>query len=44
MHSDIDCRYCHNSIDNSKEMDLPKVNVCINCHSTMEEDAALNIY
>jgi hypothetical protein len=28
----IDCKYCHNSVANSKSAGLPTVNVCMNCH------------
>ena len=28
----IDCKYCHNSVNNSKSAGLPTVNVCMNCH------------
>jgi hypothetical protein len=28
----IDCKYCHNSVTESKSAGLPSVNVCMNCH------------
>ena len=28
----IDCKYCHNSVTESKTAGLPTVNVCMNCH------------
>jgi hypothetical protein len=28
----IDCKYCHNSVTQSKKAGLPTVNVCMNCH------------
>jgi mono/diheme cytochrome c family protein len=28
----IDCKYCHNSVTESKTAGLPSVNVCMNCH------------
>ena len=28
----IDCKYCHNSVEESKTAGLPSVNVCMNCH------------
>lgn len=31
-HSQIDCKYCHNSIDNSKNTNLQGGGVCLNCH------------
>ncbi|HIP32624.1 MAG TPA: c-type cytochrome [Crocinitomicaceae bacterium] len=28
----IDCKYCHNTVTESKTAGLPTVNVCMNCH------------
>ena len=28
----IDCRYCHNTVTESKTAGIPTVNVCMNCH------------
>jgi mono/diheme cytochrome c family protein len=28
----IDCKYCHNTVTESKTASLPSVNVCMNCH------------
>ncbi|WP_341899705.1 cytochrome c3 family protein [Fluviicola taffensis] len=28
----IDCKYCHHSVDNGKTASIPSVNVCMNCH------------
>ncbi len=28
----IDCKYCHNSVTESKHAGIPTVNVCMNCH------------
>ena len=28
----IDCKYCHNSVTESKTAGIPSVNVCMNCH------------
>ena len=40
----IDCKYCHNTVTESKTASLPTVNVCMNCHKqvkgTTEEQAA----
>jgi mono/diheme cytochrome c family protein len=30
--NEIDCRYCHNSVEKSRHAGLPTVNVCMNCH------------
>jgi hypothetical protein len=32
LHSSMDCKYCHNSVDDSKNAELPSVNICMNCH------------
>ncbi len=29
----IDCQYCHTTVDHSKSAGIPDVNVCWNCHS-----------
>lgn len=28
----IDCKYCHNTVTESKTASIPSVNVCMNCH------------
>ncbi len=33
----IDCKYCHNSVMKSKHAGIPTVNVCMNCHKTVDE-------
>jgi hypothetical protein len=33
--SGIDCKYCHNSVMDSKNAGIPSVNVCMNCHKTI---------
>ncbi len=46
----IDCKYCHNSVTESRTAGLPSVNVCMNCHkqvtgTTPEQQAKIkNIY
>jgi mono/diheme cytochrome c family protein len=32
----IDCKYCHNSVTESKSAGLPSVNVCMNCHKQIK--------
>ncbi|WP_258543284.1 cytochrome c3 family protein [Parvicella tangerina] len=32
---EIDCRYCHNSVEKSKHAGLPTTNVCMNCHANV---------
>jgi mono/diheme cytochrome c family protein len=34
---EIDCRYCHNSVEKSKHAGLPTTNVCMNCHAQIHE-------
>jgi mono/diheme cytochrome c family protein len=34
---EIDCRYCHNSVEKSKHAGLPTTNVCMNCHANVWE-------
>lgn len=33
----IDCKYCHNAVTKSKHATIPTVNVCMNCHKTVNE-------
>lgn len=33
----IDCKYCHNTVEFSKSAGIPDVNVCWNCHSLVRE-------
>jgi len=33
----IDCQYCHNTVNHSKSAGIPDVNVCWNCHSIVRE-------
>jgi len=32
----IDCKYCHNSTDNSKSAGIPSTNLCMNCHKQIQ--------
>lgn len=34
----IDCKYCHNSVTESKHAGIPTVNVCMNCHKGIPVD------
>lgn len=38
----INCKYCHNSVTESKSAGIPSVNVCMNCHKQIkgEDDEA----
>ena len=33
----IDCQYCHTSVDYAKSAGIPDVNICWNCHSLVRE-------
>ncbi|TKG91176.1 hypothetical protein EYV94_22485 [Puteibacter caeruleilacunae] len=33
----IDCKYCHNTVDKSRSAGIPSVNLCLNCHSLVRE-------
>ena len=35
--NNIDCRYCHNSVEFSKSAGIPATNVCMNCHVLVRE-------
>ncbi|WP_185864511.1 c-type cytochrome [Blattabacterium cuenoti] len=35
--NEIDCQYCHSSARNGKVSGIPSMNVCMNCHMTIEE-------
>ena len=35
----IECQYCHSSAKHSKTSGIPSVNVCMNCHKSIEEVA-----
>lgn len=37
---EIDCKYCHNSVNKSKHAGIPSANVCMNCHSQIPVSAA----
>lgn len=43
----IDCKYCHNSVTESRTAGIPSVNVCMNCHkqvngTTPEQQAKID--
>ncbi|MCL3781754.1 hypothetical protein EMN47_15315 [Prolixibacteraceae bacterium JC049] len=37
--NNIDCKYCHNTVEQSKSAGIPSVNLCLNCHSLVREGA-----
>jgi mono/diheme cytochrome c family protein len=37
--SQIDCKYCHSSASKSKHSGIPSLNVCMNCHKSINEVA-----
>ena len=37
----IDCRYCHNSVEQSAFAGIPPTETCMNCHSQLWADSAM---
>jgi mono/diheme cytochrome c family protein/ribosomal protein L37AE/L43A len=35
--NEIDCKYCHNSVEKSKHAGIPSVNICMNCHRNIQK-------
>jgi cytochrome c2 len=35
----IDCKYCHSTVEKSKNASIPSVNICMNCHKAIGETA-----
>ncbi|NBC83301.1 MAG: hypothetical protein GVY19_07950 [Bacteroidetes bacterium] len=35
--NNIDCRYCHSTVDFSKSASIPPANTCLNCHTLIRE-------
>lgn len=35
--NNIDCKYCHNTVEQSKSAGIPSVSLCLNCHSLIRE-------
>ena len=35
---EIDCQYCHDGVETSKNANIPSVGVCMNCHSGIATD------
>src|ERR1700682_490408 len=38
---EIDCRYCHTSVENSSFANIPPTKTCMNCHSQIWTNAAM---
>jgi len=36
---EIDCQYCHTGVEISKSANIPSVNICMNCHSSIKTDS-----
>lgn len=34
---EIDCKYCHHSVEKSKHAGIPSVNICMNCHKDIKK-------
>lgn len=32
----VDCRYCHSTVDHSKSASIPSLNTCMNCHAGVQ--------
>jgi mono/diheme cytochrome c family protein len=32
---EIDCKYCHSTVEKSKSANIPSANVCMNCHNSI---------
>jgi len=37
----IDCRYCHNSVEQSEHSNVPATHTCMACHSIIKRDSEL---
>ena len=37
----MDCRYCHNTVENTAFAALPATQTCMNCHTTIRTDSTL---
>jgi cytochrome c551/c552 len=37
--NEIDCRYCHTSVEKSRHAGIPSVQLCMNCHTVVKEGA-----
>jgi hypothetical protein len=35
----IDCRYCHNTVDQSSHAAIPPTSTCLNCHSMIHKES-----
>ncbi len=35
---EIDCNYCHTGVRNSKSANIPSVNICMNCHNSINTE------
>ncbi|MCC5920518.1 MAG: c-type cytochrome [Cyclobacteriaceae bacterium] len=36
---EIECQYCHTSVEKSKSANIPSANICMNCHSEIKTDS-----
>jgi hypothetical protein len=36
---EIDCQYCHTSVYESKQANIPSPNICMNCHSAIKTES-----
>lgn len=33
---EIDCKFCHTTVEKSKQASIPSANICMNCHNTIK--------
>ncbi len=33
---EIDCKYCHTTVEKSKQASIPSANICMNCHNSIK--------
>ena len=39
---EIDCKYCHSTVEKSKSASIPSLNTCMNCHKYVKADEKYN--
>lgn len=35
---EIDCKYCHTTVEKSKQANIPSANICMNCHNSIKQE------
>ncbi len=36
---EIDCKYCHTSVEKSRSANIPSANICMNCHNSIRQES-----